>query len=125
MNSFDVVANSFERYRALPSHVPVAIRQALHEHGGIDARARLLEVGCGTGRIGAQFNAAGDNYFGLDLSMKMLREFGGKKFARRPNLVHADGCRLPFGDQMFTAILMVHVLAATSAGAATAGGIAQ
>src|SRR5271166_2499253 len=74
MSSFDLVADRFERYRALPSHVPVAIRQALHAHGGIDAGGRLLEVGCGTGRIGAQFNAAGDNYCGLDLSMQMLRE---------------------------------------------------
>ncbi len=111
MSSFDLVANRFERYRALPSHVPVAIRQALHAHGEIDAGDRLLEVGCGTGRIGAQFNAAGDNYFGLDLSIEMLREFQRKKFARGPNLVHADGCLLPFGDRIFTAVLMMHVLA--------------
>jgi ubiquinone/menaquinone biosynthesis C-methylase UbiE len=110
MSSFDLVANRFERYRALPSQVPVAIRQALHAHGGIDAGDRLLEVGCGTGRIGAHFNAAGDNYFGLDLSMEMLREFQ-KKFARRPNLVHADGGLLPFGDRIFTGVLMMHVLA--------------
>jgi SAM-dependent methyltransferase len=112
VNSFDLVADRFELYRMLPSHVPVAIRQALRVHGGIDARSRLLEVGCGTGRIGAQFNAAGDNYFGLDLSMEMLRKFHGKKFAWRPNLVQADGCQLPFGDQIFTAVLMMHLLAA-------------
>ena len=111
-DSFDLVANRFERYRALPSQVPVAIRQALHAHGRIDTADRLLEVGCGTGRIGAQFNAAGDNYFGLDLSIEMLREFQRKKFARGPNLLHADGCLLPFGDRIFTAILMMHVLAA-------------
>ena len=56
--------------------MPVAIREALHAHRGIDAGDRLLEVGCGTGRIGAHFNAAGDNYFGLDLSIEMLRQFG-------------------------------------------------
>jgi len=112
MSSFDLVADRFERYRALPGQVPVAIRQALHAHGGIDVGDRLLEVGCGTGRIGAHFNAAGDNYFGLDLSMEMLREFQRKKFARRPNLVHADGCLLPFGDRIFSGVLMIHVLAA-------------
>lgn len=112
MSSFDLVANRFERYRALPSEVPVAIRQALRAHARIDTADRLLEVGCGTGRIGAQFNAAGDNYFGLDLSIEMLREFQRKKFARGPNLVHADGCLLPFGDRVFTAVLMMHVLAA-------------
>ena len=102
MSSFDHVANRFEHYRALPSQVPVAIRQALHAHGGDRCRRhRLLEVGCGTGRIGAQFSAAGDNYFGLDLSIEMLREFQRKNFARGPNLVHADGCLLPFGDGIF------------------------
>jgi ubiquinone/menaquinone biosynthesis C-methylase UbiE len=112
MSSFDLVANRFERYRALPSQVPVAVRQALYAHGGIEAGDRLLEVGCGTGRIGAHFNAAGDNYFGVDLSMEMLREFQRKKPALRPNLVHADGCLLPFGDRIFTGVLMMHLLAA-------------
>lgn len=112
MKSFDPVAGRFERYRGLPSHVPVAIRQALHLQGGIDAKAPLLEVGCGTGRIGAQFNAEGDNYFGLDLSIEMLHEFRGKNFARRPNLVHADGCLLPLRDQTFTVVLIIHVRAA-------------
>jgi ubiquinone/menaquinone biosynthesis C-methylase UbiE len=112
MIAFDDVADRFERYRKLPSHVPVAIRQALHEHGGIDPTARLLEVGCGTGRIGVQFAAERDNYFGLDLSMPMLREFRRKKFARTPALVHGDGRLLPFGDRVFDAILMVHLLTA-------------
>jgi ubiquinone/menaquinone biosynthesis C-methylase UbiE len=112
VSAFDIVADRFERYRKLPSQVPAAIRQALHVDGGIDATARLLEVGCGTGRIGAQFAAECDNYFGLDLSMPMLSEFQRKKFARTPALVHGDGSLLPFGDRALDAILMVHVLTA-------------
>jgi SAM-dependent methyltransferase len=111
MNSFDLVAARFERYRSLPSYVPIAIREALHMRGGINARATLLEVGCGTGRIGAAFNAAGDNYVGIDSSIAMLHEFRKKKSAQRANLVRADGCRLPFGDRTFKAVLMVPVLA--------------
>ena len=50
-------------------------------------------MGCGTGRIGAQFNAAGDNYFGLDLSIEMLREFQRKKFARGEiSYARTDAC---------------------------------
>ena len=45
MSSFDLVANRFERYRALPNHVPAAIREALHAHGEIDEGGALLEVG--------------------------------------------------------------------------------
>ena len=66
MNRFTFVADRFERQRALPSRVPVAIRQALHVLGGIDAEARFLARGGGTGRIGAQFNVGGDNDVGLD-----------------------------------------------------------
>ena len=50
MSSFDLVANRFERYRALPSHVPVAIRQALHAHGGIDARWSIAGSGVRYGK---------------------------------------------------------------------------
>ena len=112
MSSFDLVADRFERYRALPGHVPLAIRGALHAHGEIDAGDPLLEVGCGTGRIGAPFIDAGDNYFGLDLSMEMLHEFEKKNLARRPNVVHGDGCLLPFRDRAFTAVLMTNLLGA-------------
>ncbi|MGO9450892.1 MAG: class I SAM-dependent DNA methyltransferase [Candidatus Binataceae bacterium] len=112
MSSFDLVANRFEHHRALPSQVPLAIRQALETHGGIDQSAPLLEVGCGTGRIGAQLNSACDNYFGLDLSIEMLREFDRKKLARKPNLVQADGCLLPFRARIFAGVLLMHVRAA-------------
>ena len=112
MNSFDLLADRFERYRPLPSPVLIAIRDTLHTEGELHPDARLLEVGCGTGSIGKQFNLAGDNYFGIDLSMEMLREFKRKKLAMRPNLVYGDGNLLPFRDQVFTAVLMMHVLGA-------------
>ena len=112
MSSFDLLADRFELYRPLPSPVLAAIRDTLHTEGKLHPDARLLEVGCGTGRIGKQFNLAGDNYFGIDLSMEMLREFKRKRLARKPNLVHADGTMLPFGDQCFDAVLMMHVLGA-------------
>jgi ubiquinone/menaquinone biosynthesis C-methylase UbiE len=112
MSSFDMLADRFELYRPLPRPALVAIRNALLGEGRIDPGARLLEVGCGTGRIGAEFNHASDNYFGIDLSMEMLREFSRKELARRPNLVHGDGNLLPFRNQVFTAVLLMHVLGA-------------
>ena len=111
MNTFDHVARRFEQHRPLPSHVPIAIRHALHEHAGIDGAAPILEIGCGTGRIGSQFTAAGDNYLGVDLSLGMLREFQQKDLVPEPTLVCADGCLLPFGDSIFRAVLMVHLTA--------------
>ena len=87
------------------------IRHALHEHAGIDGAAPILEIGCGTGRIGSQFTAGGDNYLGVDLSLGMLREFQQKNLMPEPTLVCADGCLLPFGDSIFRAVLMVHLTA--------------
>ena len=112
MSSFDRLADRFELYRSLPSPVLAAIRDTLQTEGKLDPGSALLEVGCGTGRIGQQFSIAGDNYFGIDLSMEMLREFKRKELARRPGLVRGDGNSLPFGDRVFTAVLMMHVLGA-------------
>jgi ubiquinone/menaquinone biosynthesis C-methylase UbiE len=112
MNAFDRIAGRFEQHRPLPSHVPSAIRKALRQHSGIDSAAPILEVGCGTGRIGSAFSVAGDNYLGVDLSLGMLRAFEEKDLGRRPLLVLADGGVLPFGDRTFEAALMVHLTAA-------------
>jgi ubiquinone/menaquinone biosynthesis C-methylase UbiE len=112
VSDFDPVAASFERDRALPTPVSAAIRRAVLEHGSVDPRSPLLEVGCGTGRIGAEFCIAGDDYLGVDFSTEMLREFQRRKFARPPRLVRADGGALPFGDGTFEAVMMMHVLTA-------------
>ena len=110
MSSFDLLADRFELYRPLPGPVLVAIRNAVLEEGRVGRGGRLLEVGCGTGRIGTQFTHASDNYFGIDLSIEMLREFNRKELAQRPNLVRGDGSLLPFRNQVFAAVLMMHVI---------------
>ncbi len=112
MRAFDAVAATFERERALPADVPAAIRRIVVEHGGADADRPILEVGCGTGRIGAAFSSAGDPFCGVDISGAMLREFQARAAARPPHLVQADARALPFGDGRFGAVLMMHVLTA-------------
>ncbi|MFL5258877.1 MAG: class I SAM-dependent methyltransferase, partial [Hyphomicrobiales bacterium] len=112
MNAFDVVASRFERYRVLPAGVSAAVRRALQEHGGLTPGSPLLEVGCGTGRIGEEFCIAGDDYVGLDSSMGMLQEFRRKDLPQTPALIQADGGHLPFRDRAFDAVLMVQLLTA-------------
>jgi SAM-dependent methyltransferase len=103
---YDAGAPSFDRLRALPAGVPEKIRAAVL--GALDAPApRLLDVGAGTGRIGAPFVAAGDDYVGVDLSLGMLREFARRGGAAR--LAQSDAERLPFADATFDAALMVNV----------------
>ncbi len=105
MSAFDKIAGIFERERKLPPDVPAAIRAALLGTGG-----SILEIGCGTGRIGAAFVAAGDDYLGVDLSLPMLREFEAR--AAEARLVCADGAHLPLADASFDTVLMVHLTAA-------------
>jgi ubiquinone/menaquinone biosynthesis C-methylase UbiE len=112
MNAFDMVAREFERHRALPAHVPAAIRKVLQEQASVAPTARMLEIGCGAGRIGAAFALSGDNYLGLDLSLAMLRQFERKACGRKSDLVCADASLMPFCDGTFALVLLVHLSAA-------------
>ena len=104
-SAFDTTAPTFERHRALPDGVREAIRAAILD--AIDVPfPRLLDLGAGTGRIGAAFAAAGDDYVGVDLSFPMLCEFAQRGSAR---LVQADGARLPFADANFDAVMLIQV----------------
>ena len=103
--AFDITAPTFERHRALPDGVPETIRRAILCSVGAKS-PRLLDVGAGTGRIGAAFVAAGDDYVGVDLSFAMLCAFAQCGAAR---LLEADGARLPFADASFDAVMLIQV----------------
>jgi len=104
---YDAAAATFDCHRALPAHVPGAIRAAVLAATGIPS-PRLLDLGAGTGRVGRPFVTAADDYVGIDLSLGMLREFA-RQVAQLPPLAQADGERLPFADTTFDAVIMVQV----------------
>jgi ubiquinone/menaquinone biosynthesis C-methylase UbiE len=105
LSAFDVAAPAFDRHRALPDGVPRAIRESIIAAVATPS-PRLLDLGAGTGRIGAAFVAAGDDYVGVDLSLAMLRAFPRRGIAR---LVQANGARLPFADASFDAVMLIQV----------------
>jgi SAM-dependent methyltransferase len=107
MSVYDQMASDFDRRRALPDGVPDTIRDTIL-HASRAARPRILDLGAGAGRIGRCFVAANDDYIGADLSIGMLHAFAGSVAA--PNLVRADGARLPFADATFDIVLLVQVL---------------
>jgi len=111
LNAYDVVAPSFDHHRRLPDGVPQTIRAAIL--GILAAPApRLLDIGAGSGRIGAAFIAAQNDYIGVDLSAGMLSEFARRE--RDARLVQANGEQLPFRDAAFDAVLLVQVFGGLS-----------
>lgn len=116
-SAYDAAAPQFDRHRALPDGVTDAIRAAVL--GVVEAlpRPRLLDLGAGSGRIGARFVAAGDDYVGVDLSFGMLRTFtqrAGPGAGSAPCLVRSDARRLPFRDAAFDVVLLIQVFGGMS-----------
>jgi SAM-dependent methyltransferase len=101
----------------LPAGVPAAIRRAMWDALGLATAGRVLDLGAGTGRIGAAFVDAGDAYIGVDASAGMLARFAEKMSGRGgavPALALADGQALPFPAACFDAVLMVQVIGGTT-----------
>src|SRR5262249_43816451 len=109
MSTYDLVAPTYDEFRALPDAALAHIRAAVMR--AMPPRPRLLDLGAGAGRVGRASGAAGDDYVGVDLSLGMLRHFARRDDTdgRRPRLVQADGERLPFGDARFDGVLLVQV----------------
>jgi predicted TPR repeat methyltransferase len=77
-NLFDGVARQFERHLVhdLEYQVPAALAELvktdLDAARGGATRARVIDLGCGTGLVGMALAAAGAEIFGVDLSPRML-----------------------------------------------------
>lgn len=112
MTVYDRLAAGFDRQRPLPEGVPGAIRAAVLD--ALTVHPKLIDLGCGAGRIGWPFALAGDDYTAVDLSLGMLRQFAARDLPHRPRLAQADGTRLPFPDASFDGLLLVQVLSGAS-----------
>jgi len=110
--AFEAAASNFESFRSLPAEVPEAIRAAIWDALDLASPVRILEVGAGTGRIGKAFVGAGDFYVGVDTSLAMLREFPVN--SKHCILIQADGRQLPFCDDAFDLVLLMHVVSGTA-----------
>jgi SAM-dependent methyltransferase len=86
--SFDAQAGGFDRRAGLPAVAVERIARALRE---VCPAGLLLDLGAGTGEIGAAWMAAGGRYAGLDLSLGMLGVFHGR--TGRAVLLQADADR--------------------------------
>lgn len=69
---------------------------------------KILEVGCGTGRITAELVKKGYRIVATDPSRAMLEEFKKKKFLPPP--LKVDGRQLPFRINQFKTVVALRVL---------------
>ena len=81
---------------------------------GLPRGARILDVGCGTGRGLCELHELGfSSLTGLDFTHAMIEQAAEKLRAAgvgRPKLVRADGFRLPFPDGAFPVVVSFNFL---------------
>ncbi len=85
---------------------------AFYAHQCARRPGRVLEIGCGNGRILLPLLREGCDAYGVDASAPMLRELARKSVAARLPLrgAHADGRRLPFARATFACVLCPYSL---------------
>lgn len=93
-SDFDAQAHRFDRRAGVPGLAVRALARAVAELVPA-GEGLLLDLGAGTGKIGARLAAADRRYVGLDLSLSMLGAFHARlrRSARRGLLVQADADR--------------------------------
>jgi ubiquinone/menaquinone biosynthesis C-methylase UbiE len=91
MSRFDREAATYDARSGIPVEQRSEIVRSLAELSALDAGDVLLELGAGTGQLGACFPALGLHYVGLDASAPMLDVFE-RRAAGEPSirLIHAD-----------------------------------
>jgi ubiquinone/menaquinone biosynthesis C-methylase UbiE len=85
---------------------------AFYAHQCARQRGRVLEVGCGSGRILLPLLRDGRDAYGVDASAPMLRELARKASASRLPLrgAQADARELPFPRECFACVLLPYSL---------------
>jgi len=104
--SFDRAAGFYDQTRLLSE--PIATHGIPAILNTIGPKARILEVGAGTGRISIPLLERGADLIGCDLSSLMLRRLQEKSPLAR--ILRADATQLPFPTAHFEGVLTVHVL---------------
>ncbi len=96
---FDRAAEYYDHTRGGAEEVDVELLRS-----ELEGRARVLEVGVGTGLLALPLHEAGLRMVGLDLSGPMLGKVIEKHQGRRPfPLVLGDATRMPFAPAAFEA----------------------
>jgi ubiquinone/menaquinone biosynthesis C-methylase UbiE len=112
--AFETVAPGYDARAGLPPGAGAAIAAAIVHLGEVAADDLVLELGAGTGEIGAHLAALAPGYVGLDNSPAMLDHFRAKAELAAPRLLVAnadDPWPLPASStQVIFASRVIHLL---------------
>ena len=101
------LAATYDRTRSRPGEFEAFWWPAIARLTGVRPGARILDVGCGTGRLTVPLSES-HMPVGVDSSAEMLSVARGK--GGRAAFVRGDACALPFRDGSFDLALAVMVL---------------
>ena len=99
---YNLIAEDYTRTRA---YIPEDIKK-LGDYAS--AGERILDSGCGSGRLFEVFNGKNIDYFGIDISERLI-EIAKKKYPGAKFQV-ADTLNLPFPDNFFDKVYSISVL---------------
>jgi len=108
--NFDRAVRFYDATRGFPNDIADKIGQFIADIAQLNQSMALLEVGVGTGRIALSLSNHVKTIMGADISFDMLRVLQDKQANKLVYPSQADGIALPYADNTFDAIIIVHVL---------------
>ena len=100
----DSYGRSAVGYDLFVEPLAATIRQAVIDLHPPKQGMSVLDVGCGTGTTLQQYQEAGCQIWGIDLSKAMLRQ-ARKKLGDDSQLYHGDASQMPYPDASFDLVL--------------------
>jgi len=106
---FDRAVEFYDQTRGFPPGEEKGAAAALARAGQFNGQERVLEIGVGTGRIALPTAPYVRAYFGVDISLPMMRRLIAKRSDERVQVAQGDATRLPYPPATFDAAVAVHV----------------
>jgi len=103
---YSKIAECYDRVKSEPG----PLLPHIIEYGDIKSNSKVLDIGCGTGRLLTNLLPTECSLFGLEPSQEMLREALSKGSSRGIAWIQGDGQRLPFSNEVFDCVYMASVL---------------
>ena len=108
--NFDRAADYYDDTRGFPNEQIKNVVEFIRQQTQLKTTDKLLEIGIGTGRIALPIAPHVHEIHGVDISVQMMARLQQKQTTEAVFLTRANAEKLPFPDNSFDAIIIVHVL---------------